>query len=70
MGYEEDSKDPRISRLAKIAQPFTDGFMYEKKYTQKEAFEAFVNHTKQNGLEEYSESELRRGFDLSIYINK
>lgn len=31
MGYTEDSKDPRISRLAEVAKPFTDGFMYEKK---------------------------------------
>ncbi len=66
----EDAKDPTIRILSDIAQPFVIGFMYEKKYSERDAFQSYVREARQQGYSRCSNDQFSRGFFLSCYFNK
>lgn len=61
----EGGKDPTISALARITEPFVIDFMYDNKYSEENAFTAYVEETKRRGFDHCSKDQFRRGFSLS-----
>lgn len=56
-----------VAALSRIAMPFVNSFLCDRRYGEAEARSAYIQAAKGQGYDNCSEEEYRKGFFLACY---
>ena len=65
-----DKTQAPIEKLAEIANPFVYSFMYEKARSESDAYDAYVEEAKKQGMIHCTKQDYQGGWFAAIMYNK